>query len=75
MSSLPKTISQSSHVNNGWKQGHIGKDASFLYRPVNPSIIKKMPSETVTFVDIKLYELLLIRSQEASKRIKHFLSR
>ncbi len=70
MSSLPGSVSKNSHSNNGWKQGQNGKDASFQYRPVKPSVIEKMPSETVTFVDIKFLELLTIRLRETVKRFR-----
>jgi len=71
MSSIPRTTSKSSQSNNDWKQDQIGKDASFKYRPVDPSIIKKMPSEKITFVDIKLLELISIRLLRTIERIKN----
>ncbi len=54
-------VDTSKNVKLNWERTSSGRDATIFEKPVDPIILKNMPDEIDTFIDVKFSELVLVR--------------
>lgn len=52
-----------------WNKKKIGRSSTIYQKPLNPTILKKMPSEVDTYIDVGITKLILKRAYQRISKI------